>query len=243
MTTTINSQTTLEERILSLDWSMVQQAMDDTGYASLPPVLTPDECRELRALYEDDRHFRSRIDMARHRFGEGEYKYFARPLPDTIQALRTAFYPPLAAIANEWMERLGDTTRYPADLPSFLERCQVAGQSKPTPLLLRYEAGGYNCLHQDLYGTVAFPFQVLIVLSEREVEYTGGESLLVEHRPRAQSRGYVVTLRQGAALIFPTHHRPLAGTRGYYRAGMRHGVSTVTAGLRYSLGLIFHDAQ
>jgi len=243
ITTAIDTELALEERIASLDWPAIRETMDDRGYATLPPILTQDECHDLRALYDDDRRFRSHIDMARFRFGEGEYKYFARPLPDAIQMLRMAFYPQLATIANGWMEWLGAATRYPADLSSFLDQCHTAGQSKPTPLLLRYEAGGYNCLHQDLYGEIAFPFQVLFVLSEREVEYSGGESLLVEQRPRGQSRGYVVTLRQGAALIFPTHHRPLAGTRGYYRANIRHGVSTVTSGLRYSLGLIFHDAR
>jgi uncharacterized protein len=249
MTTAINTDDTalaLDERVASLDWPMIREAMDDSGYATLAPILTQDECHDLRALYDDsddDRRFRSRIEMARYRFGEGEYKYFASPLPGAIQTLRMAFYPQLAMIANGWMERLGDATRYPADLSSLLEQCHAAGQTKPTPLLLRYEAGGYNCLHQDLYGEIAFPFQVLFVLSERDVDYTGGESLLVEQRPRGQSRGYVVTLRQGAALIFPTHHRPLAGTRGSYRANMRHSVSTVTSGLRYSLGLIFHDAR
>jgi hypothetical protein len=243
MATTISRPTTIEERIESFDWPALQQAMDDTGYATMPPLLTPDECRDLRALYDEDRHFRSRIDMARHRFGLGEYKYFAAPLPPVIQELRAAFYPHLAAIANRWMDRLGDDVRYPPDLSGFLDRCHAHGQTKPTPLLLRYEAGGYNCLHQDLYGAVAFPFQVLVVLSQRDVAYTGGEVLLVEQRPRAQSRGYVITLNQGEALIFPTHHRPLAGTHGYYRAGLRHGVSTVTSGIRYSLGIIFHDAQ
>jgi hypothetical protein len=243
MITMSDRPTTIEERIASFDWAAVRQTMDESGYATLPPLLSKEECHAVRALYADDRRFRSRVDMARHRFGLGEYKYFASPLPALVQQLRAAFYLHLAAIANGWMEALGDDVRYPPDLPGFLDRCHAAGQDKPTPLLLRYEAGGYNCLHQDLYGAVAFPFQVLIVLSAREVEYTGGESLLVEQRPRAQSRGYAIALQQGQPLIFPTHHRPLAGTRGYYRAAMRHGVSTITSGLRSSLGIIFHDAK
>ncbi|MGI8826721.1 MAG: 2OG-Fe(II) oxygenase [Chloroflexota bacterium] len=243
MSTTTATTPTLAERIESLNWDTTEQAMGDTGYATLPPLLTADECGALRALYDEPQNFRSRVDMERHRFGRGEYQYFAAPLPPAIQEMRTAFYPHLAKIANGWMEKLGDDVRYPAGLSSFLDRCHAAGQTKPTPLLLRYRAGGYNCLHQDLYGAVAFPFQVIIALSERGEEYTGGELLLVEQRPRAQSRGYVITLEQGAALIFPTHHRPLEGSRGYHRFGMRHGVSTVTCGIRYSLGLIFHDAQ
>src|ERR671931_1343666 len=243
MTTTISRPTTIEERIRSFDWPALQQAMDDTGYATMPPLLTPDECRDLRALYDEDHHFRSRIDMARHRFGVGEYKYFAAPLPPVIQELRAAFYPHLAAIANRWMDRLGDDVRYPPDLSGFLDRCHAHGQTKPTPLLLRYEAGGYNCLHQDIYGDVVFPLQLTCFLSRRGVDYEGGDFLLVEQRPRAQSRGEAIATEQGEIVIFPTRHRPLEGTRGVYRAAMRHGVSRVRSGSRYTLGVIFHDAK
>jgi hypothetical protein len=187
--------------------------------------------------------FRSRIDMARYRFGQGDYKYFANPLPAIVQDLRTAFYPALAKLANSWMEYLGDDQHFPDSLEKFLAVCRKRGQTKPTPLLLHYETGGYNCLHQDLYGDVAFPLQLTCFLSEPGRDYTGGEFLLVEQRPRAQSKGEVITPRQGEIVIFTTRYRPSPGTRGYYRVNIRHGVSRVRSGMRYTLGVIFHDAK
>ena len=206
-------------------------------------MLSAEECAGLIALYPDDRRFRSRIDMARFRFGVGDYKYFAAPLPPVVADLRQHAYPPLAAIANRWMEALGSRDRYPDELEGLLARCRRAGQTKPTPLLLHYEAGGYNCLHRDLYGDVAFPLQLTAFLSRREADYTGGEFLLVEQRPRAQSRGDAIPTEQGELLFFATAERPVRGSRGYFRAGMRHGVSRVRSGSRYTLGIIFHDAR
>jgi uncharacterized protein len=239
--------------VSAIDWVAAEAALDRDGFARLPVMLSADECGSLAALYWDDTRFRSRIDMTRFRFGVGEYKYFAAPLPPIVQTLREELYPHLAAVANRWMVRLKpDATRskpdatcpaYPATLDAFLKKCHAAGQKRPTPLLLTYSAGGYNCLHQDLYGDVAFPLQVVFVLSQRDVDYTGGELLLVEQRPRAQSRGHAVAIDRGAAVIFATNHRPAAGTRGDYRVAMRHGVSTVTSGRRMSLGVIFHDAK
>ncbi len=229
-------------RFQRLDWKGIEQALWDRGYAKTPPVLTPQECAELIELYTDHTRFRRRIDMARHRFGVGEYQYFAEPLPALVQAFRMSTYPPLATVANGWMEALRQPQRYPADLPSFLALCQQYGQTKPTPLLLRYEAGGYNCLHQDLYGEIAFPLQLTCFLSRRDTDYTGGEFLLVEQRPRAQSRGEAIATEQGEIIIFATHDRPAVGARGYYRLHMRHGVSRVRSGLRYALGVIFHNA-
>ena len=232
----------IEERLRELDWKAIEQALGDTGYAKTPAVLTPDECDELISLYGDQSRFRRRIDMARHRFGIGEYQYFAEPLPALVQGLRTVMYPPLAAIANGWMEALRLPQRYTLDLPSFLAVCREHGQTKPTPLLLRYEVGGYNCLHQDLYGEIAFPFQLTCFLSRRDIDYTGGEFLLVEQRPRAQSRGEAITTEQGEIIIFTTRERPAVGSRGYYRLQMRHGVSRIRSGRRYALGIIFHNA-
>lgn len=232
----------IKARLEQLDWQMIAQQLWDFGYAMTPPVLQPDECRGLIELYVDKTRFRSRIDMARYRFGEGEYQYFAEPLPSLVQDLRQHAYPPLAQIANRWMEALGASERYPLDLPSLLALCRAQGQTKPTPLLLRYETGGYNCLHQDIYGDVVFPLQLTCFLSQRDSEYTGGEFLLLEQRPRAQSRGEVMTPEQGEILIFATRYRPVAGARGYYRVNMRHGVSRVKSGLRYTLGVIFHNA-
>lgn len=198
--------------------------------------------RAIVALYTDPTRFPPRIDMARYRFGVGEYQYFATPLPPLVQDLRTAAYPPLAALANSWMQALGVAERYPQALTDLLERCRRHGQTKPTPLLLRYEAGGYNCLHQDVYGEVVFPLQLTCFLSRPGVDYTGGEFLLVEQRPRAQSRGEAIATEQGEIIIFATRERSVAGARGYYRVKMRHGVSRVRSGLRYTLGIIFHDA-
>jgi len=233
----------IRERVEGLDWGGIEKALWDVGYAKTPPLLTPEECAELVALYPDDSRFRSRIDMARYRFGVGDYKYFARPLPPLVEALRVHAYPHLAAIANRWMAALGVPERYPTDLTDLLARCRRHGQTKPTPLLLHYEAGGYNCLHQDLYGEVAFPLQLTGFLSRGGADYTGGEFLLVEQRPRAQSRGEVVPAEQGEIVVFATRYRPVAGARGHYRASVRHGVSRVLSGSRYTLGVIFHDAK
>ncbi|MBI3693796.1 MAG: 2OG-Fe(II) oxygenase [Acidobacteria bacterium] len=233
----------VQQRLGRLNWRAMEQSLWKLGYAKTPPLLTPEECAELVSLYPDDAHFRSRIDMARYRFGVGDYKYFARPLPPVVEELRVHFYPPLAAVANRWMEALGETARYPARLVPFLSLCHRRGQAKPTPLLLHYEAGGYNCLHQDLYGEVAFPLQLTCFLSRRGEDYTGGEFLLVEQRPRAQSKGEAILAEQGEILIFTTRHRPVAGARGYYKVNVRHGVSRITSGVRYTLGVIFHDAR
>nr|WP_028552923.1 2OG-Fe(II) oxygenase [Paenibacillus sp. UNC451MF] len=236
-------QQLLDERLAGLDWSVVQQSLDDNGYAKLPSLLTKTECLKLIETYEDEAHFRSTIDMARYRFGQGQYKYYNAPLPHLLQQLRESLYSPLAQTANRWLEQLGDPPVYPEKLAKFLEKCHREGQSRSTPLILKYETGGFNCLHQDLYGAVYFPFQVVFSLNQREEAYTGGEFMLVEQRPRAQSRGIVLTLEQGEGIIFPTHHRPVRGARGFYRTTLRHGVSTVTSGTRYSLGIIFHDAK
>lgn len=232
----------LADRIAALPWGHMQQELDEQGYASIPPLLTPGECAALIATYEQRDFFRSTIDMARYRFGIGQYKYYAAPLPDALQQLRAGLYPELAKTANRWRERLGLAAAYPSDLQSFLDTCHQAGQLRPTPLILKYEAGGYNCLHQDLYGEVFFPFQAVFALNQKDVDYTGGEFLLVEQRPRAQSRGHAIALAQGEGLIFPTNHRPVSGSRGTYKTTLRHGVSTITSGTRFSLGIIFHDA-
>jgi uncharacterized protein len=230
-------------RIAALDWSGIAAALDAHGCATTGALLTPQECGALAADYGADQLFRSRIVMARHGFGRGEYKYFAYPLPDPVEALRTALYPALAAIANRWNEAMGIAARYPDDHREFLARCHAAGQRKPTPLLLQYGEGDYNCLHQDLYGEHVFPLQVTILLSRPDADFSGGEFVLVEQRPRMQSRAEVVPLAQGEAVIFPVHHRPVAGTRGTYRVNMRHGVSRLRSGLRHTLGIIFHDAR
>jgi uncharacterized protein len=230
-------------RLDALDWEAVERSLWDHGYAKTPPLLTPEECDALIALYGDEARFRSRVDMARYRFGEGDYKYLARPLPPLVESLRDDAYPRLAAVANAWEKALGSRTRYPEDLGGLLALCRRHGQTKPTPLLLHYEAGGYNCLHQDLYGDVAFPLQITAFLSRRGVDYEGGDFLLVEQRPRAQSRGEALHTEQGELVIFPTRHRPIRGARGWYRGTVRHGVSTISRGTRYTLGIIFHDAK
>ena len=209
----------------------------------LPNLLDAATCRRLATLYAEEAHFRSHIIMARHGFGKGEYRYFRYPLPDPIGTLRTALYARLAPVANGWNERMGIETRYPAEHQTFVETCHQAGQQRPTPLLLQYGAGDYNCLHQDLYGDIAFPIQVAILLSEPGKDFTGGEFVLTEQRPRMQSRAEVVPLRRGDAVAFAVHHRPVQGTRGSYRVNMRHGVSTVRSGHRHTLGIIFHDAR
>jgi hypothetical protein len=233
----------INERLGRLDWAAIERSLEERGCATTPPLLDAAECAELVELYPDERRFRSRIDMARYRFGVGEYKYFGEPLPRTVAALRTHVYRHLAPIANRWMEGLGLPERYPGTLEAYLASCAERGQSRPTPLLLHYTEGGYNCLHQDLYGALSFPLQLTCVLSQAGIDYTGGEILLVEQRPRAQSRGEVVTLARGEAVIFPTRHRPIAGTRGTYRATVRHGISRVRSGQRTSLGVIFHNAE
>jgi hypothetical protein len=211
------------------------------GYA-IRPLLDPDTCRMLAGLYDQDALFRKRIVMEKHGYGQGEYKYFAYPLPPIVAELRTTLYPPLATVANRWRLALGQDGRFPATLDAYLDRCHAAGQTRPTPLLLRYRADGFNCLHQDLYGEHVFPIQLVVMLSDPDTDFTGGEFLLVEQRPRAQSKGEVVRPRQGDAVIFPVRERPVRGTRGYHRVVMRHGVSRVLSGSRHTLGIIFHDA-
>jgi uncharacterized protein len=228
---------------LVLDWAHIAAELDQHGCSTTGPLLAQEACAEIAALYAQDAPFRSRIVMARHGFGRGEYKYFAYPLPPGIAALREALYPRLAEIANRWNESMGIGVRYPPRLAEFLERCHAAGQTRPTPLLLQYGPRDYNCLHQDLYGEHVFPLQVAILLSEPAKDFTGGEFVLTEQRPRMQSRAEVVPLRQGEGVIFPVHHRPVQGTRGVYRVNMRHGVSRVRSGQRHTLGIIFHDAK
>jgi hypothetical protein len=234
---------TTAERLARVDWNGVRAALAERPYAHLGTLLSADECAGLAALYDDDARFRSRVVMERHRFGSGEYKYFAEPLPPLVESLRQDLYPPLAAIANEWAARLGLGERFPTELDAFRRACAAAGQQEPTPLLLRYEAGGYNCLHQDVYGPVAFPLQVVAFLSRPGVDFTGGEFLLVEQRPRAQSIATVVPGGQGDLVVFPNRFRPAAGARGFHRTAVRHGVSRLHTGRRHALGIIFHDAR
>ena len=233
----------IDERIERLDWAAIRTALDDRGHATTPALLTPAECAELIALYECREVFRNRIVMERFGYGLGEYKYFAAPLPPLVAAMRTTLYDRLAPIASDWMRTMRLGEGFPAALDDFVDLCHRAGQTKPTPLMLRYEAGGYNCLHQDLYGEIFFPIQVTIVLSRREADFSGGEFLLTEQRPRAQSRGEAITLDRGEAIIFATRWRPVRGARGYYRVNVRHGVSRLKSGLRFTLGIIFHDAK
>jgi hypothetical protein len=238
----MNRPGTVRQRVEALDWNDLNRQLDAQGFAPTSAILTPAECTELAGLYESAA-FRKRIDMGRYRYGEGEYKYFADPVPPAVGALRDVFYGHLAPVANRWAEALRTGETYPASLAGFLARCHEHGQVKPTPLLLHYEQGGFNCLHQDLYGAVAFPLQVVIVLSRLGHDFTGGEFLLVEQRPRAQSRGEAIALDQGQALVFPNRLRPVAGPHGYHRVTVRHGVSTLRSGERLSLGIIFHDAE
>ena len=233
----------VEARLTALDWAAVEASLDQTGLAVLGTLLDAAECRRLSALYDDEdgQRFRSRVVMARHGFGRGEYKYFAAPLPPEVAALRAALYARLAPVANRWSEAMGSPVRYPAEHAEFLARCHAAGQTKPTPLLLRYGAGDYNCLHQDLYGEHALPLQAVVLLSAPGEQFEGGELVLTEQRPRMQSRAEVVPLRQGEAAAFAVNHRPVQGTRGAYRVTMRHGVSRVRRGERHTLGIIFHD--
>jgi hypothetical protein len=236
------SASSVDERLASVDWNRLAEGLDARGFATLDRLLGPDECRALAALYPNDERFRSRVVMARHGFGRGEYKYFEHPLPEIVAGLRAAAYARLAPIANRWNEEMGIDVRYPHDHAAFLERCHAAGQLRPTPLLLQYGADDYNCLHQDLYGEHVFPLQVAILLSEPERDFSGGEFVLTEQRPRMQSRAEVVPLRQGDAVVFAVHRRPVKGTRGTYRVNLRHGVSRVRSGHRHTVGIIFHDA-
>ncbi|WP_371823494.1 2OG-Fe(II) oxygenase [Myxococcus sp. CA056] len=238
-----SSPPNVEQRLEALDWAALGSELDTRGCATLASILTPDECSALAGLYASDAPFRSRVVMARHGFGRGEYKYFAYPLPDLVARLRSGLYPQLAAIANRWNEAMRIDTRYPDTHAAYLQHCHQAAQLRPTPLLLQYGEGDYNCLHQDLYGEEVFPLQVAFLLSEPERDFTGGELVLTEQRPRMQSRAEVVPLRQGDGVIFPVHHRPVQGTRGIYRVNMRHGVSRLRSGHRHTVGIIFHDAR
>ena len=238
-----STATLVGTRVAAYDWPALTSELDAYGCAVLPQLLSVKECRTIAALYSDERHFRSHVHMARHGFGKGEYRYFKYPLPDLLNGLRTALYPPLAGVANEWNVRMRIDERYPDDHASFLARCHAAGQTRPTPLLLRYVAEDFNCLHQDLYGDLAFPIQVAILLSEPGTDFTGGEFVLTEQRPRMQSRAEVVPLRQGDAVAFAVHNRPVRGSKGNYRVNLRHGVSRVRSGLRHTVGIIFHDAR
>ncbi|OLB79038.1 MAG: proline hydroxylase [Alphaproteobacteria bacterium 13_2_20CM_2_64_7] len=233
----------LATQIAALDWSSIVGQLDAYGCATTGQLLTSQQCVALVESYASDAPFRSRVVMARHGFGRGEYKYFAYPLPELVAALREALYPPLAAVANRWNDAMGTRVRFPHDHAAYLVRCHKAGQTKPTPLLLAYEAGDYNCLHQDLYGEHVFPLQIAFLLSRPGDDFTGGEFVLTEQRPRMQSRAEIVPLVQGEGVIFPVHHRPVQGTRGIYRVNMRHGVSRLRSGHRHTLGIIFHDAE
>jgi hypothetical protein len=225
-----------------LEWESITDALDRDGYATTAPILSAADCARITALYDEPEHWRTRVVMQRLQFGSGEYQYFRYPLPPVVAELRAAFYPRLAPVANAWHERLGLTERFPAELAEFLERCHAAGQARPTPLVLRYRQGDHNRLHQDIYGEHAFPLQVAVALARPGADYTGGEFLLVENIPRAQSRGTAITLQQGEAVIWPTRYRPGKGQRGYHRIGVRHGVSVLRSGHRHTLGVIFHDA-
>jgi hypothetical protein len=240
--TALDSGEEIAERSRVFDWGRVAQDLDARGSALLPGLLRPEECRALADLYPVDSLFRSRIVMGRHGFGRGEYKYFSYPLPDVIAAIRTALYPLLAPLANRWNEAMGIDVRYPAEHAEFIARCHAAGQRKPTPLLLQYGVDDYNCLHQDLYGEHVFPLQVAVLLSDPGRDFSGGEFVMTEQRPRMQSRAEVVPLRQGDAVVFAVHHRPVQGTRGVYRVNLRHGVSRIRSGHRHTVGIIFHDA-
>jgi hypothetical protein len=231
----------LTDRIEQLDWPDLTARLDEQGFAQTPTIYTAAECKELAGSFENGT-FRSTVDMRRHRFGEGVYKYFDAPLPHLIGEARHALYPPLAELANDWARRLGEPDEFPDGLDAFLDRCHRAGQRRPTPLILRYFEGGHNTLHQDLYGDLAFPLQAVMMLDRPDSDFEGGQFVLLEQRPRAQSRAHVIDLQRGAFLIFPTRQRPVRGSRGFYRTAMRHGVATVHSGQRTTLGIIFHDA-
>jgi uncharacterized protein len=233
----------MTKRVASFDWETARAELDHAGWSMLKGALTPREADSVAALYPSPRGFRSTVIMARHGFGRGEYKYFSYPLPPIVSELRSSLYPHLAPIANGWHERMGIDVRFPGDHDAFIERCHDAGQTRPTPLLLQYGEGDYNALHQDLYGEHVFPLQVAILLSEPGADFTGGEFVLTEQRPRMQTRAEVVPLRKGDAVIFAVHHRPQQGSKGFYRVNMRHGVSRIRSGHRHTLGVIFHDAK
>jgi uncharacterized protein len=233
----------LERRVENYDWDAIGLDLNMFGSAVLEKLLTANECESVASLYDNDEHFRSCVNMARHGFGKGEYKYFKYPLPIVIAELRTALYSRIVTFANAWNERMNVDVRYPKKHADYLKLCHDAGQVRPTPLLLRYASGDFNCLHQDLYGNLVFPFQVTILLSEPNREFTGGEFVLTEQRPRMQSRAEVVPLRQGDAVLFAVHNRPVQGTKGNYRVNLRHGVSRVRSGCRHTVGIIFHDAR
>lgn len=237
-----SSLDSLAQRVHWVDWPGVEQALDERGSALVPSLLDANECRAIAARYDRDDGFRSRVVMARHGFGRGEYRYFAYPLPDPIVRLREDVYAQLVPLANRWNAAMGVATRYPSTHAEFIARCHEAGQTRPTPLLLRYDAGDYNCLHQDLYGDHVFPLQMAILLSQPGHDFEGGEFVLTEQRPRMQSRAEVVPLRQGDAVVFAVHHRPVRGARGTYRVNLRHGVSRIRSGRRHTLGVVFHDA-
>ena len=243
MSTSAISASEAVARVQQLDWESISQELDSRGNAVLERILDPDECHRLSELYSEDGLFRSHVVMARHGFGRGEYKYFNYSLPDLVAELRTVLYPRLAPVANRWNLAMGIDLHYPEKLDDFLQRCHDAGQVRPTPLLLQYGEGDYNCLHQDLYGEHVFPIQVAVLLSEPERDFTGGEFVLTEQRPRMQSRPEVVPLRQGDGVAFAVHHRPVQGKRGAYRVNLRHGVSRLRSGHRHTLGIIFHDAK
>ena len=246
MSTTITARPSavgIDTRVEAVDWASISTHLDGYGWAIFRKLLTADECETIAGLYDDDRRFRSHVVMARHGFGRGEYKYFAYPLPEIVAELRTALYPRLTPIANRWNESMGIDVRYPEAHSEFIKRCHEAGQRRPTPLLLQYAAGDYNALHQDLYGEHVFPLQVTILLSEPEKDFTGGEFVLTEQRPRMQSRAEVVQLRRGDGVVFAVHNRPVQGTRGTYRVNLRHGVSRLRSGHRHTVGVIFHDAK
>lgn len=232
----------LRDRVEALDWGTLHESLDEFGYSLTPPLLSPAECGELVAFYEHDHLFRNTVDMARHAFGVGQYRYFAEPVPALVASLRETFYTPLARVANRWAEQLRAEEMFPMSFAAYRERCRVEGQIQPTPLLLRYEAGGYNCLHQDRYGELSFPLQLTFMLSCPQTDFRGGEFLLVEQRPRMQSRGNAVSIEQGQCIVFPNQVRPVRGARGFYRVQVRHGVSRIHAGGRNTLGIIFHDA-
>jgi uncharacterized protein len=240
------SENAIRGRVQAMDWAEVEESLGARGYAVTAALLTAEECTELVSLYSEEEQFRAHIIMERYRFGIGDYKYFDNPLPPVVRGLRTAAYPHLATVANRWAEALGDRgahAPYPLEHAEFLRKCHKAGQKKPTPLMLHYEAGGYNCLHQDLYGEVSFPLQMVFLLGQAGRDWEGGEFILVQQQPRAQSKAEVVHGNQGQAIIFTTRYRPVKGARGYYRVNLKHGVSRVRCGTRYTLGIIFHDAK
>ena len=233
----------VSDRIDSLNWPAIHQSLRASGWARTGKLLSAEECRSIRDLYADDARFRSKVVMARHRFGLGEYKYFSAPLPRLVVELRESFYSHLVPVANEWSAQLGTKAAYPERHRDFIAQCHERGQVRPTPLLLRYERGGYNCLHQDLYGEIYFPLQTVFLLDQPEADFNGGEFVLVEQRPRAQSSAQVIAPQQGEAVIFTTRWRPVQGTRGHYRVNIKHGVSAVTGGIRHTLGIVYHDAE